>query len=77
MSPEIACVLLDLTMPRMDGEETYRELRRIRPDVKVIIASGYSEQEISRRFAGQDLAGFIEKPFQMAALNAKLRSVLA
>jgi PAS domain S-box-containing protein len=73
---EVACVLLDLTMPYMDGEETFRELRRIRPDARVIIASGYSEQEITRRFAGQALAGFIEKPYQMTVLNAKLREVL-
>jgi len=73
---EIGCVVLDLTMPHMDGEETYRELRRIRPDVRVLLASGYSEEEINRRFAGQQLAGFIEKPYQMSTLNAKLREVL-
>jgi PAS domain S-box-containing protein len=72
----IACVLLDLTMPHMDGEETYRELSRIRNDVRVIMASGYSEQEISQRFAGKGVAGFIEKPFKLATLNAKLREVL-
>jgi PAS domain S-box-containing protein len=72
----IACVLLDLTMPRKDGVETYRELRRARNDVRVILTSGYTEQEISRRFAGQDIAGFIEKPFEMTTLNAKLREVL-
>jgi CheY-like chemotaxis protein len=75
-SDEVACVLLDLAMPYMDGEETYRELRRIRPDVRVILASGYSEQEITRRFAGQALAGFVAKPYQAAALSAKLREVL-
>ena len=75
-SDEITCVLLDLAMPHMDGEETYRELRRIRPDVRVILASGYSEQEITRRFAGQALAGFVAKPYQVAALSAKLREVI-
>ena len=75
-SDEIACVLLDLTMPCMDGEETYHQLRRIRADVRVILASGYSEQEIARRFAGQELAGYVEKPYQAAALSAKLRQVI-
>jgi len=75
-SHEIACVLLDLAMPGMDGEETYRELQRIRPDVRVILASGYTEQEITRRFAGRPLAGFVAKPYQAAALSAKLREVI-
>jgi two-component system cell cycle sensor histidine kinase/response regulator CckA len=74
---EIACVLLDLTMPRMDGEETYRELRRLQPDVRVVLASGYSDQEISRRFRGAALAGFIEKPYRVGTLSAKLHEALA
>jgi PAS domain S-box-containing protein len=73
---QIACVLLDLTMPQMDGEETFRELRRIRGDLRVILASGYSETEVSRRFAGQNVAGFIEKPYELAMLNVKLREAL-
>jgi two-component system, cell cycle sensor histidine kinase and response regulator CckA len=73
---EISCVLLDLTMPQMDGEQTYRELRRIRDDVRVILASGYSEQEINRRFRGQGLAGFIAKPFDASELSAMLRRIL-
>jgi PAS domain S-box-containing protein len=74
---EIVCVLLDLAMPRMDGEETFKELRRIQPDVRVILASGYSDQEISQRFQNLGLAGFIEKPYRVEALTAKLREVLA
>ena len=72
----IVCVLLDMTMPHMDGEETYQELRRIRKDVRVIIASGYSEQEITKRFAGHQLAGFVEKPYEATALMAKMRDAL-
>jgi len=74
---EIVCVLLDLAMPRMDGEETFRELRRIRPDVRVVLASGYSDQEILGRFRTAGLAGFIEKPFQLETLGTKLHEVLA
>ncbi len=73
---EIAFVILDLTMPRMDGEETYRELRRVRKDVTVIMSSGYNEQEITQRFAGKGIAGFIQKPYQMADLAAALRKIL-
>jgi len=73
---EIACVLLDLTMPHMDGEEAYRELRRIDENVRIVMSSGYNQQEVTQRFAGEGLAGFIQKPFQFDALRATLRSVL-
>ena len=73
---EIAFVILDLTMPHMDGEETYRELRRIRKNVTVIMSSGYNEQEITQRFAGKGIAGFIQKPYQMADLAVALKKIL-
>jgi two-component system, cell cycle sensor histidine kinase and response regulator CckA len=72
----IACVLLDLTMPHMDGAEAFRELRRLREDVRVVLSSGYSEQEVTQRFVGKGLAGFIQKPYQSEALAAVLRRVL-
>ena len=74
---EIVCVLLDLAMPRMDGEETYRELRRIHPGVRVVLASGYHDPEVAQRFRGADLAGFIAKPYRVEVLSAKLREALA
>jgi two-component system, cell cycle sensor histidine kinase and response regulator CckA len=73
---EIACVILDLTMPHMDGEETFRELRRIRRGLCVLMSSGYNEQEVTQRFAGQGLAGFIQKPYKYEDLAAKLRELL-
>ena len=73
---EIAAVLLDVTMPRMGGEETFRELRRIRDDVRVLLSSGYSEQEAMGRFAGKGLAGFVEKPFRPQTLLDQMRAVL-
>ena len=72
---EIALVLLDLTMPRMNGEEAFRELRRIDPDVRVVLSSGYSEQEIAARFAGRGLAGFIQKPYQVERLRETLKQI--
>ncbi|MDJ0973437.1 MAG: response regulator [Planctomycetota bacterium] len=69
-------VLLDLTMPEMDGEECFRELRKIRADVRVVMSSGYSEQEITRRFTGTGLRGFMQKPYRLTALRAKLREAL-
>jgi len=70
---EIALVLLDLTMPEMDGEETFRELRRIDPNVRVVMSSGYTESEITPRFAGKRLTGFLQKPYSMTALMDCLR----
>jgi two-component system, cell cycle sensor histidine kinase and response regulator CckA len=69
-------VLLDLTMPHMDGEETYRELHRINPSVPVVLMSGFTEKDTTDRFAGKKLAGFIQKPFDRPRLQAKLRDVL-
>ena len=73
---EIACVLLDLTMPRMDGEEVFREMRRLCPDVRVILCSGYNKQDATQRFAGKGLAGFLQKPFTSSALRKKLEGIL-
>ncbi len=73
--PEIAGVLLDLTMPQMDGEETLRELRKIHPSVRVVLSSGYNKQEITQRFAGKGLAGFIQKPYRLAELKTVFHSM--
>jgi CheY-like chemotaxis protein len=66
---DISLVLLDLTMPHLDGEQTFRELRRLRPDIKVIMSSGYNEQEVTRKFVGKGLAGFIQKPYKLSDLR--------
>ena len=65
----IGFVILDLTMPHMDGEQCFRELRQLNPDVKVIMSSGFSELEVTRKFIGKGLAGFIQKPYRLSALR--------
>jgi CheY-like chemotaxis protein len=70
----IDAVLLDLTMPHMDGEETFREVRRMNPDAFVLLMSGFNEQEAMGRFVGKGLAGFIQKPFTPEQLREKLRT---
>ena len=71
-----ALVLMDLTMPHLDGEQAFTELRRIQPDVRVLLMSGFSEQEAMARFTGKGLASFLQKPFQLEALSTALQGVL-
>ena len=73
---EIRVVLLDMTMPHLNGEEAFREMRRIREDVRVILSSGYNEVDATGRFAGKGLAGFIQKPYPIEALVGKLAAIL-
>jgi two-component system cell cycle sensor histidine kinase/response regulator CckA len=70
--PDLYCVILDLTMPHLDGEQTFRGMRMLDPNVKVIMSSGYSEYEVTQKFAGKGLAGFIQKPYKMSALREVL-----
>jgi PAS domain S-box-containing protein len=72
----IALVVLDLTMPHSDGEVCYREMRQLKPGVKVILSSGYNEQDIVSRFAGKRLAGFVQKPYTTEELLSKIREAL-
>ena len=72
----IVGVLMDLTMPHLDGEETFRELRRLDETVRVLLMSGYNEQDAIARFVGKGLAGFIQKPFNLEDLKAVLGSLL-
>jgi PAS domain S-box-containing protein len=76
-SDEFVAVLLDLSMPHMDGRQAYRELQRENAEVRVILASGYVEQEMEDRFAGGGgSVVFIQKPYRLETLREKLRAVL-
>ena len=74
---DISLVVLDLTMPQMDGQETFRELRTLDPGVRVVMSSGYTEQEATAHFSDEYLAGFLQKPYTMAELIEQLRAVLS
>lgn len=69
-------VLLDMTMPGLSGVEVFRELKRLNADARVILTSGYNEQDATSRFAGKGLAGFVQKPFGLDELRAILAQVL-
>jgi CheY-like chemotaxis protein len=71
----VSLVLLDLTMPLVAGEETLRHLQAIRPDVRVLLSSGYNETDVLPRFAGKRLAGFLGKPYTAAALAREVKRI--
>lgn len=77
LAGRVDLVLLDLTMPVMSGEETFRELQNIRSDIRVILSSGYNEAEATRHFTGKGLTGFLQKPYTSARLAEAVRSALA
>jgi CheY-like chemotaxis protein len=73
---QVSLVLLDMTMPGLNGYETFLQLKRVRPTVKVLLSSGYNELEATRRFSGEGLAGFIQKPYTAGTLSKTVNSVL-
>jgi DNA-binding NtrC family response regulator len=73
---KIIVTLLDMTMPHMNGEQAFFEIQSIRKDACVILISGYTEQDVTSRFALEGRAGFIQKPFTRRELGQKLREVL-
>jgi two-component system cell cycle sensor histidine kinase/response regulator CckA len=73
----IVLVLLDQSMPGMDGVTVFQKLREIKPDIKVLLASGYSKEEVSERFRGMGLSGFIQKPYNLNSLSSEVQRVLA
>ncbi|MBT3297086.1 MAG: response regulator [Verrucomicrobia bacterium] len=72
----VRAILLDMTMPHMDGAEAFRHIRALRPDVPVLLISGYDEAEAISRFTEKGLAGFIQKPFSVASIRDNLRMIL-
>lgn len=73
---QLVAVLLDLNMPDMGGQETLKEMRKLYPDLTVILVSGYDEREVARRFHDDQPTAVLKKPFRPRELKAKLRAVL-
>jgi CheY-like chemotaxis protein len=72
---KITAVLLDLTMPVMGGGEAFQLMREIRPDIPIVISSGYGESSVRDQFTSA-LAGVIRKPYTVAELREKIAAVL-
>jgi PAS domain S-box-containing protein len=73
---EIRVVLLDVTMPDLSGDQVLEELRRRRADLKVLLCSGYAEEEMQERFSTEDMASFLQKPYTRNALGTRLKNLL-
>jgi CheY-like chemotaxis protein len=73
---DFTLVILDLTMPHMDGQEAFRAITELRPNARVLLISGFNEQEAIAGFTGKALAGFLQKPFTFPALRDKLQEIL-
>jgi two-component system, cell cycle sensor histidine kinase and response regulator CckA len=73
----IRLIIMDLTMPNMDGEEACRELHRSGASVPILLASGFHESEALKRFDGLRLAGFLQKPFGLGVLVERVQQLLA
>ena len=72
----IDCVLLDLSMPRLDGEETLHALRKLRGDVCVVLTSGFTEREMLERSGANSFNAVMQKPFAKAELLKTIHEVL-
>ncbi len=69
-------MLLDITLPGVSSLEVYEEVRHLRPELKVILTSAYSQDSVAALFSGHRIGRFIRKPFQVADLVAMLREAI-
>ena len=73
---EIDLILLDMSMPGMNGAETYCELQKINPAVPVLLSSGYTDYEMDGCFTGNSILGFLQKPYNVSDLVSTIRQHL-
>ena len=73
----IDLVILDMIMPGMTGGETFIRLKKIDPNIKAILSSGYSLDDQGKKIMDSGFRGFLQKPFGMKDLSVKIKEVLA
>jgi len=76
LGEQVDLVILDFTLPIMDGSEVFAALRKIKPSVAVMLSSGFAEQDKVRAMLSQGLRGFLPKPYTQEKLLAQVRSTL-
>lgn len=72
----IGCVVLDMTMPGMDGKAAFKALRELSPELPIIIASGLAADQIAGQFKDMPPTSVIQKPYQIADLSANIQGIL-
>ncbi len=73
---QLALIILDLTMPVMSGGEAYLQIKQIRPDIPIVLSSGYDEAQAVEQFGEKDLAGFVQKPYLISQLLKVVKSAV-
>jgi CheY-like chemotaxis protein len=74
---ELCCIILDYAMPGMDGRECLKALRRIAPELKVLLSSGYKEEQAAAMFLPDEKPdAFIQKPFLVDGLSRKIDQLI-
>ncbi|WP_052572010.1 hybrid sensor histidine kinase/response regulator [Geothrix fermentans] len=73
---DLSLVLMDITMPRLDGREAFRTMRGLDPAIPVVLCSGFTEQDSLQAFPDGGPAGFLQKPYQLKDLKTAIRGVL-
>jgi CheY-like chemotaxis protein len=73
---DIDAVVLDMTMPNMDGNEALAELRKIEPRIRVLLTSGFTAEDVASDLTRNGSTSFLQKPFNSAMLSEKLRVLL-
>jgi len=76
LKDQVDLVILDFTLPIKDGAEVFDELRKVKPDVAVMLSSGFAEQEKVRLMLTKGLLGFLPKPYTQEKLLSQVRSTL-
>jgi two-component system cell cycle sensor histidine kinase/response regulator CckA len=74
--PEVRAVVLDMAMPVLSGDMVAPMMRSLRPDLPLILSSGYSERDVMERFEQGVVAAFLEKPYRIAGPVSKVEDVL-
>ncbi|MEQ8188012.1 MAG: PAS domain S-box protein [Candidatus Eremiobacterota bacterium] len=74
-SSDINCIIMDLSMPRMDGITALKKIRHLNPEIKIILSSGYNEQEAIGHYTGHGISGFLQKPYEIRKLKEKLKDI--
>jgi DNA-binding NarL/FixJ family response regulator len=69
-------VALDMIMPEMSGKDTFEQLKKINPEVKILLVSGYRFNQQIDELMDMGCRGFIQKPFDIVQLSQKIRDVL-